>query len=211
MNRNFLAAFKYCLIVCIGIFPLVGCDQPSAKLKPLSRDAVILAFGDSLTFGTGAAPAQSYPALLAEMTNRKVINAGVPGEVSNDGKKRLTKLLEETKPDLVVLCHGGNDLLRKQSRTQLQANLQTMVDEILASGSQVILIAVPALGLNLAPLPLYLDVAESKGIPIEPTILSVVLIDSSLKVDHVHPNALGYQQFAQSIHRLLIDSGAINP
>ncbi|AFI84821.1 GDSL-type esterase/lipase family protein [Methylophaga nitratireducenticrescens] len=211
MKRNFIAAFKYFLIVCIGVSTLVGCDQPSAKLKPLSQDAVILAFGDSLTFGTGAAPEQSYPALLADMTNRKVINAGVPGEVSNDGKKRLTKLLEETKPDLVVLCHGGNDLLRKQSRTQLQANLQTMVDEILASGSQVILIAVPALGLNLVPLPLYLDVAESKGIPIEPTILSEVLIDSSLKADHVHPNALGYQQFAQSIHRLLIDSGAINP
>ena len=204
MNRNFVAAFKYFLIVCIGISTLSGCDQPSAKLKPLSQDGVILAFGDSLTFGTGAAPEQSYPALLAEMTNRKVINAGVPG------KKRLAKLLEETKPDLVVLCHGGNDLLRKQSRTQLQANLQTMVDEIIASGSQVILIAVPALGLNLAPLPLYLDIAESKGIPVEPTILSEVLIDSSLKADHVHPNALGYQQFAQSIHRLLIDSGAIS-
>ncbi|HBX59690.1 MAG TPA: arylesterase [Methylophaga sp.] len=210
MNRNFVTAFKYFLIVCIGISTLSGCDQPSAKLKPLSQDAVILAFGDSLTFGTGAAPEQSYPALLAEMTNRKVINAGVPGEVSSDGKKRLAKLLEETKPDLVVLCHGGNDLLRKQSRTQLQANLQTMVDEIIASGSQVILIAVPALGLNLAPLPLYLDIAESKGIPVEPTILSEVLIDSSLKADHVHPNALGYQQFAQSIHRLLIDSGAIS-
>jgi len=210
MNRNFIAAYKYFLIVCIGIFPLVGCDQPSDKLKPLSQDAVILAFGDSLTFGTGAAPEQSYPSLLAEMTNLKVINAGVPGEVSSDGKKRLAKLLEETQPDLVVLCHGGNDLLRKQSRTQLQTNLQTMVDEILASGSQVILIAVPALGFNLAPLPLYLDIAESKGIPVEPTILSEVLMDPSLKADHVHPNALGYQQFAQSIHSLLIDSGAIS-
>lgn len=210
MNRSFIAAFKYYLIVCIAVITLVGCDQPSAKLKPLSQDAVILAFGDSLTFGTGAAPEQSYPALLAELTNRKVINAGVPGEVSSDGKKRLAKLLQETKPDLVVLCHGGNDLLRKQSRTQLQANLQTMVDEVIASGAQVILIAVPALGLNLAPLPLYLDVAESKGIPVEPTILSEVLIDSSLKADHVHPNALGYQQFAQSIHRLLIESGAIS-
>ena len=111
MNRNFIAAYKYFLIVCIGIFPLVGCDQPSDKLKPLSQDAVILAFGDSLTFGTGAAPEQSYPSLLAEMTNLKVINAGVPGEVSSDGKKRLAKLLEETQPDLVVLCHGGNDLV----------------------------------------------------------------------------------------------------
>ena len=95
MNRNFVAAFKYFLIVCIGISTLSGCDQPSAKLKPLSQDGVILAFGDSLTFGTGAAPEQSYPALLAEMTNRKVINAGVPGEVSSDGKKRLAKLLED--------------------------------------------------------------------------------------------------------------------
>ncbi|MDO8827074.1 GDSL-type esterase/lipase family protein [Methylophaga sp.] len=202
-------AYKNLLLICIVVFGLTGCDQPPTSLKPLSHDAVILAFGDSLTFGTGAKPEQSYPSVLSELTGRKVINSGVPGELSGAGLARLSQQLQETKPDLVILCHGGNDLLRKQSRQQLQANLQSMVDEITASGAQVLLIAVPAFGINLAPAPLYLEVAQTNNVPIQPTILSELLIDNALKADQVHPNALGYQQFAQSIHRLMIESGAI--
>ena len=198
------------LLIAIVILGLVGCGQPDdVLLKPLKQDAVILAFGDSLTFGTGAQPEQSYPSVLAELTGRQVINAGIPGELSGDGKVRLSQLLQETKPDLVILCHGGNDLLRKQSRQQLQTNLQAMVDEITNSGAQVLLIAVPAFGINLAPAPLYLEVAQTNNIPIQPTILSELLIDNSLKADQVHPNALGYQQFAHSIHHVLIDLGAV--
>ena len=197
------------LLITIIILGLVGCGQSDVQLKPLKQDAVILAFGDSLTFGTGAQPGQSYPAVLAELTGREVINAGIPGEISSAGKTRLSQVLQETKPDLVILCHGGNDLLRKQSRQQLQANLQAMVDEITNNDAQVLLIAVPAFGINLAPVPLYLEVAKNNNIPIQPTILSELLIDNSLRADQVHPNALGYQQFAQSIHQLLIESGAI--
>jgi lysophospholipase L1-like esterase len=210
MKRDTISIAKYLLMVCVSVFALAGCDdQSSVGLKPLSQDAVILAFGDSLTFGTGAQPEQSYPSVLAELTGRQVINAGIPGELSGAGKVRLSQLLQETRPDLVILCHGGNDLLRKQSRQQLQSNLQEMVDEITNSGAQVLLVAVPAFGINLAPAPLYLEVAQTNNIPIQPTILSELLIDNSLKADQVHPNALGYQQFAQSIHRVLIDAGAI--
>ncbi|WP_417549444.1 GDSL-type esterase/lipase family protein [Methylophaga sp.] len=201
---------KNLLLITIIILGLVGCGQPDVQLKPLKQDAVILAFGDSLTFGTGAQPGQSYPSVLAELTGREVINAGIPGELSSAGKTRLSQLLQETNPDLVILCHGGNDLLRKLSRQQLQANLQAMVDEITDSGAQVLLVAVPTFAINLAPAPLYLEVAQNNNIPIQPTILSELLIDNTLKADQVHPNALGYRQFAQSIHHLLIKSGAIS-
>ena len=140
-----------------------------------------------------------------------MINSGVPGEISSAGRARLSQLLQETKPDLVILCHGGNDLLRKQSRQQLQANLQAMIDEITGSGAQVLLVAVPAFSLNLAPVPLYLEVAQVNKVPVQATALSEILTDSSLKADQVHPNALGYQQFAQSIYRLLIETDAIRP
>lgn len=197
------------LLITIIILGLVGCGQPDVQLKPLKQDAVILAFGDSLTFGTGAKPEESYPAVLAELTGRKVINAGIPGELSSAGKIRLSQALKESQPDLVILCHGGNDLLRKQSREQLKSNLQVMIDEISDSGAQVVLIAVPALGINLAPVPLYLDLAKANDIPVQATILSELLIDSSLKADQIHPNALGYQQFAHSIHHILLEFGAI--
>ena len=67
---------------------LAGCTQ-SAKLPPLAGDGVLLAFGDSLTFGTGAAEGESYPAVLERLTGLKVLNYGVPGEISAAGLARL--------------------------------------------------------------------------------------------------------------------------
>ncbi len=61
---------------------LCGCGAKPATLPALDKAAVVLAFGDSLTFGSGAVPEQSYPALLARHIGRKVVNRGVPGEVS---------------------------------------------------------------------------------------------------------------------------------
>ena len=90
-----------------------GCRDRTPRLQPLPAHAVILAFGDSLTAGNGAPRASSYPVILQQLTGWQTINAGAPGEISAEGVIRLPGLLQRYHPDLVVLCHGGNDLLRR--------------------------------------------------------------------------------------------------
>ena len=100
---------------------LLSCEK-GPQIAPLDKDAIILAFGDSLTYGTGAKPDQSYPAQLEGLIKRKIINAGVPGEISSKGLLRLPHLLESHQPDLVILCHGANDILRKMNLEITKSN-----------------------------------------------------------------------------------------
>ncbi|MBL4762238.1 MAG: arylesterase [Gammaproteobacteria bacterium] len=198
----------HCCFTLLLLVLLSACGQP-AKLTPLRSDAVILAFGDSLTYGTGAAKAQSYPAVLAAITGRKVINAGVPGEVTAAGLERLSRLLKQYDPDLLILCHGGNDILRKLNLAQTKNNLQQMVQLAKAQNTDVILIGVPKLGIFLSALPMYADLAETANLPIENDIIAHIEGSLSLKSDHIHPNAAGYRKMAEAIVELMIDRGAL--
>ncbi len=195
-------------ITAILLLLATSCSKPPA-LAPLPPEATILAFGDSLTFGTGAKEAESYPAVLSALIGRKVVNAGIPGEVSAAGAARLPELLEREKPALLILCHGGNDLLRRQDQGALAENLRTMIRSARGKGVEVLLIAVPSLGLSLKPPPLYGEVAKEFGIPLEQKALAQILGKSSLKSDHIHPNAAGYQQLAGAVDSLLRKSGAV--
>lgn len=188
---------------------LAACNR-TPEIRPLPADAVILAFGDSLTFGTGAAGGEDYPSVLQSLIDRHVINAGIPGEVSGAGLKRLPALLRQHRPTLVIICHGGNDILRRQSLQRTRENIQRMVDLVRASGAGAVLIGVPQFGIFLSPAPFYTELAEHNGIPIQASVLSDILKNPSLKSDQIHPNAAGYRQLAVQIADLLVESGAID-
>ena len=196
------------LFFLLGLLLLCSC-QKTEKLPPLTGDAVILAFGDSLTFGTGASRDESYPAVLANLTGRTVINAGVPGEVSEEGRARLPAVLDESRPALLLLCHGGNDFLRRLDQAQVKENLSAMVQSARERGIAVVLIAVPTLGFGLQVPPLYAELASEAGIPLEEDILADILSDSALKSDPIHPNAAGYKELAVALERLLRRSSAL--
>jgi len=188
---------------------LAACSGGQPRLPRLAPDAVVLAFGDSLTAGVGASPGESYPARLEALIGRKVLSSGVPGETSAGGLARLPAALEEAKPQLVILCEGGNDFLQKLDEAQAANNIRAMVRLARAQGSQVVLIAVPKPGLLPSPADFYSAIAKEFGVPYEETALRKILTDNALKSDLVHPNAAGYARLAEAIAALLKKTGAV--
>lgn len=200
-------------LACAGMLVLAAmlasCGKAVPKLTPLAPDAVVLALGDSLTFGTGAAATQSYPAALERLIGRKVVSAGVPGEVSASGLARLPAVLDQVQPQLLILCHGGNDLLRQLDTAALARNLRAMVRLARDRGIPVVLIAVPKPGLFPSAHPLYVEIAAEMGVPVEPDALAEILTDNALKSDPIHPNAQGYARLAERVAELLKKARAL--
>jgi lysophospholipase L1-like esterase len=192
----------------ILVFLLGGCSN-AEHVPQMPADGVILAFGDSITYGTGAAATESYPAVLEGLTGRKVVNGGVPGEVTAEGLQRLPQLLEQVKPAVVIICEGGNDLLRHTSHGEIAANLRAMVQRAQEAGMTAVLVSVPAPDLSFSPPSFYGEIAKEAKIPLEKKALTHILSDRSLKSDFIHPNAAGYRQLAENLAALLRQAGAI--
>ena len=207
--KNRLDRFVSALLLLLLAVNLTACGQDGPSLQALPADAVVLAFGDSLTFGKGAKPGEAYPEILAANISRRVINAGLSGELSADGLQRLPALLEQHRPALVVLCHGGNDILRKKPFSEPAANLREMIRLSRESGAQVVMLGVPRFGLFLSAAPFYQQIADEAEVPIDVEVLSDILADNELKSDTVHPNAAGYARLAQVIETLLRERGAL--
>ena len=200
--------YRFMLVLAIAL-AIAGCGGSTMKLPRLPADAVVLAFGDSLTFGTGTTPDKSYPAALERKIGRKVVAAGIPGEVSAAGLARLPEVLDEVQPRLLILCHGGNDMLRNMSPRQAADNIKAMVSLARSRGIEVVLLGVPSPGLLLSTAAHYDEIAKEMKLPYEGKTLARVLSDNSLKADAFHPNAEGYQRLADVIAELLKKSGAI--
>ena len=167
----------------------------------------IVAFGDSLTYGTGARSAvedMSYPAQLSKMLGLNVINEGVPGETAERGYGRLVKVLKRYNPDILILCEGGNDMLRSRKPALIKNDLEKMIEAAIESGAKVILLGVPEPHqLFLRDADLYSELADERGVLYLPDTFSEVLSDDSLTKDPVHPNAKGYAIIAKKIYEAI--------
>jgi len=198
------------ILSCVFIFLLVlsSCSN-SPKLNPLAPENKILAFGDSITAGTGANPGQDYPSVLESLIERKIINAGLRGETTAEGVRRLPEWIDRHRPALLLLCEGGNDLLQKLPSEEIESNLERMVEIAKEKKIQVVLIAVPKPGLILLPEPLYRRIAKKHSIPCEEKTLSRILSSPLFKVDPIHPNEKGYRTLAEALAILLKKRGGI--
>ncbi|QUN05153.1 arylesterase [Shewanella yunxiaonensis] len=194
------------------LFPLAlllglsACSDPT--LSYLGPDARILAFGDSLTAGNGAPANEDYPAQLATLCGCEVVNAGIAGEVTATGRKRLPSLLNEMQPDLLILLEGGNDILRGVPPQQIEDNLEQMMLDAQSMAVPVLLISVPQKSVLLQSAPLYKALAKRHDSLLMDDALSELLSSPSLKSDAVHLNAAGYHRLATEIYNKLKHAGA---
>jgi acyl-CoA thioesterase I len=202
--RAKMQALRWTVLVLL----LCGCGE-RARLEPLPSDAVVLAFGDSLTYGTGAAEDESYPAQLEKMIGRRVVRAGVPGEVTSHALERLPAALDEHAPRLLLLCIGGNDFLRRLGNAQAERNVREMVKLAHSRGIAVLLIGTPEPGFTVSPPAFYAGIAKEYRLAYEQSIIGEVLKDRTLKSDPIHPNALGYKRIAERLAASLKELGAI--
>ena len=198
-------------LLIVLFWSISACQQSTpAVYEKLTQGAVILAFGDSLTYGIGASKNVNYPSILSTISHHKVINAGVSGEITRNGLNRLPALLNKYHPELLILIHGGNDMLRNIPRQQTANNLKKMISEAKRRNIKVVMLGVPAPRLFLlSSAEIYQQIAEEQNIPIDLETLPKILGDNSLKSDTIHPNNEGYKLMADNIFSLLVDTGAL--
>lgn len=167
------------------------------------QERVIVAFGDSLTAGLGVPAEASYPARLearlrAEGYAYRVVNAGVSGDTTAGGLRRVDWALR-LRPEIVIVELGANDALRGQDLSTVRANLDRLVVRFQSSGVRV-LIAGIRLPVNYGD-PyrgelerLYAAVARERKAALMPFFLEGVAGDPRLnQPDGIHPTADGYR------------------
>ena len=174
---------------------------------------MVLAFGDSVTHGTGARKGEDFPSLLAQSTGWNVVNAGVPGDTAREARGRITGMLQKHEPDLVIVELGGNDFLRRQPASQVKEHLREIINAVRRSGAVPVLVAVPEFSVfgasvgSLSDSPIYEELAEEERILLIDNIFSEVLSDEGLRADRIHPNAMGYRKMADGIAAALTEAG----
>ena len=188
---------------------LVSVLVASAASATPRADHVVVALGDSLTAGLGVGVEEAYPALLEARLRRegfdyRVVNAGVSGDTSAGGLRRLDWALK-LKPQVLIVALGANDGLRGQPPAALRANLTQIVERARGAGARVLLAGMrvpPNYGDEYARAfaAVYASVARATGVPLAPFLLDGVAGDPRLnQADGIHPTAEGQRVIAEHL------------
>ena len=188
------------LVSLLGCFLFASCGGNEPVV--LSGENIIC-FGDSLTYGTGAARNKSYPAQLSEMTGIPIINAGIPGNTTSDGLERIETDVLERSPRIVMITLGGNDLKNGVRKDVAYKNLKTIIEAIQAEGGLVILGGVKFLVLDKGYGEMYKKLAKETEIILIPNILGGLIGKDKYMSDPIHPNAAGYEIMAKKFHEAI--------
>ena len=207
-----------CVFVVSAFEPVVNAESVfSAKTSAQERSSskTILFFGNSLSAGFGLDPAEAFPALIQQKIdslkwNYTVINAGLSGETSAGGLRRIDWLLQR-KIDVLVLELGANDGLRGIALAETRRNLQGIIDrakekhpdvQIVIAGMQV----PPNLGKTYTRSfrALFPELARQNEAELIPFLLEGVGGVPELNLaDGIHPNIAGHRKVAENVWKVL--------
>ena len=181
--------------------PLILCLGCSAK--PLNMDntgRTIVAFGDSLTYGTGAELQESFPALLGKMLNMPVINLGVPGDTARAGANRKEQISRHN-PYMVLIEFGGNDAMRGRPFAETKAAIEEIIDYVQSLGAIAVVVDTGG-NFKMSPYTKMMkQLAKDKKAFFVPAIMEGIFYKTHLKADSVHPNAAGYKLIAEKVYK----------
>lgn len=200
-----------------GIGQRLGTDvtaQPGLAREPAREELPkIVAFGNSLTAGAGIPADQSYPSQLQRRLDEsgyryRVINAGVSGDTTAGGVRRVDWMLK-SHPQIVILELGGNDGLRGLPLDQMHDNLAAIIERVQASGAQVILAGMK-LPLNYGNEyraefeAVYTRLAQAHHVTLMPFFLEGVGAQAKLnQADGIHPTGDGYRVIVDHLWSVL--------
>jgi acyl-CoA thioesterase I len=187
----------------------------AASLAAAPATRTLLFFGDSLTAGYGLDPDEAYPALIGQRIEEaglpwRVVNAGLSGETTSGGLRRLDWILRQ-RVDMIVLELGGNDGLRGLPTDVSRANLQAMIDRVRERYPDcVVVLAGMQIPTNMGEpyresfAAIFPELAERNGVHLIPFLLEGVGGVPELNLpDGIHPNARGQQIVADNVWRVV--------
>lgn len=205
--REFLILFARHLALTLSLFSAV--TGPSLNAIAEEDRPRIVAFGNSLTAGLGVTADETYPARLqrrldGEGLRYRVINAGVSGDTTAGGVRRVDWILK-SRPDLVILELGANDGLRGLNLQETKANLERIIQRFQQASVTVILA-----GMKLPPNygaeytkgfeAMYPALAKQYRLTLIPFFLDGVAGSATLnQSDGIHPTGEGYRIIADKV------------
>jgi acyl-CoA thioesterase-1 len=188
--------------------------SPSGVTTPAETLPKIVAFGDSLTAGYGLQPQESYPVLLQKMLDAdgfkyEVVNAGVSGDTSAGGVRRIDWSLDAGGVRFVILELGANDFLRGQPVAETKKNLADIIERSKSRGARVLLAGMYTTTDAGSDYERQIDeafksLAKEQGVTLIPFFLEGVAGRAELnQQDGIHPNAQGTRLVAATVYRYL--------
>lgn len=183
------------------------------------RPVTVLVLGDSVAAGYGLSVEQSFPSVLESMLRKdghavKVINAGVSGDTTTEGRARLAAYFPPTvpsRPDIVIVELGANDGLQGKDPGQVEENLNAMLARIQAEGAKILLIGARAVRgkspeYREAFAAIFPRQAAKHGATLYP-LLGTGLFGKPefVQADGAHPNEKGAQIIAGNLYPLVVE------